>query len=128
MTPSPSFYARVLEARLGKPSLVRETSRYSAGEAFRHPFKFIRKLFTRPQDPMKGIVLQVGAVRLHVGEGGSCCTPAGYREATRKGLRVREGSGGIVLQVGTVRLHVGEGRGEKLVDFYVCAYVVLGLS
>lgn len=49
---------RVLEARLGKPSLVRETSRYSAGEAFRHPFKFVRKLFTRPQDPMKGIVLQ----------------------------------------------------------------------
>ena len=54
--------SRFLEARLGKPSLVRETSRYSAAEAMKHPFKFVRKLYTRPLDPLKGIILEVSAV------------------------------------------------------------------
>jgi ATPase family AAA domain-containing protein 3A/B len=31
--------ARYIEARLGKPSLVRETSRLTVGEAFKHPVK-----------------------------------------------------------------------------------------
>ena len=54
--------SRFLEARLGKPSLVRETSRYSAAEAMKHPFKFVRKLYTRPLDPLKGIILEVSTV------------------------------------------------------------------
>ena len=33
--------ARYIEARLGKPSLVRETSRISTGEAIKHPVKVI---------------------------------------------------------------------------------------
>lgn len=35
--------ARFLEARLGKPSLVRETSRLTAVEAARHPIKVKEK-------------------------------------------------------------------------------------
>lgn len=31
--------ARYIEARLGKPSLVRETSRLTVGEAIKHPIK-----------------------------------------------------------------------------------------
>lgn len=31
--------ARYIEARLGKPSLVRETSRLTAGEVIKHPIK-----------------------------------------------------------------------------------------
>lgn len=30
---------RYIEARLGKPSLVRETSRFTVGEAIKHPVK-----------------------------------------------------------------------------------------
>lgn len=30
---------RYIEARLGKPSLVRETSRFTVGEAIKHPIK-----------------------------------------------------------------------------------------
>lgn len=30
---------RYVEARLGKPSLVRETSRFTVGEAIKHPVK-----------------------------------------------------------------------------------------
>lgn len=35
--------ARYIEARLGKPSLVRETSRLTAGEVIKHPIKVRRK-------------------------------------------------------------------------------------
>jgi len=34
--------ARFVEARLGKPSLVRETSRFTAIGAMKHPIKVIR--------------------------------------------------------------------------------------
>uniref|UniRef100_A0A8C8ZKN6 ATPase family AAA domain containing 3A n=1 Tax=Prolemur simus TaxID=1328070 RepID=A0A8C8ZKN6_PROSS len=48
---------RFLEARLGKPSLVRETSRITVLEALRHPVQVSRRLLSRPQDALEGVVL-----------------------------------------------------------------------
>ncbi|KAF4522045.1 hypothetical protein B566_EDAN010922 [Ephemera danica] len=49
--------ARYVEARLGKPSLVRETSRFSALEAVKHPVQTVKRLRLRPQDALAGVVL-----------------------------------------------------------------------
>uniref|UniRef100_A0A8C7TVV7 AAA+ ATPase domain-containing protein n=1 Tax=Oncorhynchus mykiss TaxID=8022 RepID=A0A8C7TVV7_ONCMY len=46
---------RYIEARLGKPSLVRETSRITVGEAIKHPTT--KRLRSRPQDALEGVVL-----------------------------------------------------------------------
>ncbi|XP_039329959.2 ATPase family AAA domain-containing protein 3A isoform X1 [Saimiri boliviensis] len=48
---------RYIEARLGKPSLVRETSRVTVLEALRHPLQVTRRLLSRPQDALEGVVL-----------------------------------------------------------------------
>uniref|UniRef100_A0A2K5PRT7 ATPase family AAA domain containing 3A n=1 Tax=Cebus imitator TaxID=2715852 RepID=A0A2K5PRT7_CEBIM len=49
---------RYIEARLGKPSLVRETSRVTVPEALRHPIQVVsRRLLSRPQDALEGVVL-----------------------------------------------------------------------
>uniref|UniRef100_A0A4W5M6N1 ATPase family AAA domain containing 3A n=1 Tax=Hucho hucho TaxID=62062 RepID=A0A4W5M6N1_9TELE len=48
---------RYIEARLGKPSLVRETSRITVGEAIKHPAKTTKRLRSRPQDALEGVVL-----------------------------------------------------------------------
>uniref|UniRef100_A0A8D3CWN7 ATPase family AAA domain containing 3A n=1 Tax=Scophthalmus maximus TaxID=52904 RepID=A0A8D3CWN7_SCOMX len=45
---------RYIEARLGKPSLVRETSRFTVAEAIKHPVKRLR---SKPEDALKGVVL-----------------------------------------------------------------------
>ncbi|XP_024211500.1 ATPase family AAA domain-containing protein 3B isoform X2 [Pan troglodytes] len=49
--------SRFIEARLGKPSLVRETSRITVLEALRHPIQVSRRLLSRPQDVLEGVVL-----------------------------------------------------------------------
>ncbi|KAK0079121.1 hypothetical protein PV325_001700 [Microctonus aethiopoides] len=49
--------ARYIEARLGKPSLVRETSRFSALDTIRHPIQAIKKLQQKPSDALSGVVL-----------------------------------------------------------------------
>lgn len=51
--------ARYIEARLGKPSLVRETSRFSLMEVLRHPIQSVQKVFSRfrTQDALSGVVL-----------------------------------------------------------------------
>ena len=52
---------RFVEARLGKPSLVRETSRFSYGQLFRQPVKSTKRLLgigTQEKDALKGIVLK----------------------------------------------------------------------
>lgn len=52
---------RFIEARLGKPSLVRETSRASVSTIVKHPITSFKRAFgigTSPQDAMKGIVLE----------------------------------------------------------------------
>ena len=50
---------RFIEARLGKPSLIRETSRLSLIQSFRHPIQAIKRIFARPSDPLAGIVFEV---------------------------------------------------------------------
>lgn len=50
--------ARFIEARIGKPSLVNETSRFSILEAVKHPVKTIQKLKPKPLDALQGIVLK----------------------------------------------------------------------
>lgn len=52
---------RFLEARLGKPSLVRETSRQTVTQFARHPIKSSQRLLgvgVHEQDALKGIVLE----------------------------------------------------------------------
>uniref|UniRef100_A0A2K6JMZ0 AAA+ ATPase domain-containing protein n=1 Tax=Rhinopithecus bieti TaxID=61621 RepID=A0A2K6JMZ0_RHIBE len=46
-----------IEARLWKPSLVSETSSITVLEALQHPFQVSRRLFSRPQDMLEGVVL-----------------------------------------------------------------------
>ncbi|XP_030661717.1 ATPase family AAA domain-containing protein 3C-like [Nomascus leucogenys] len=49
---------RFIKARLGKPPLVRETSRITVLEALRHPIQVVsRRLLSRPQDAQEGVVL-----------------------------------------------------------------------
>lgn len=50
--------ARFVEARLGKPSLVRETSRLTAVAAVKHPIKTVKRIVTKPEDALKGIILK----------------------------------------------------------------------
>ncbi|XP_053546507.1 ATPase family AAA domain-containing protein 3A [Bombina bombina] len=48
---------RYIEARLGKPSLVRDTSRITVLEAAKHPIKVSKRLFSKIQDALEGVVL-----------------------------------------------------------------------
>lgn len=51
---------RLVEARLGKPSLVRETSRFAPSQLLRQPVQTAQRLVgsTAPTDAMQGIVLE----------------------------------------------------------------------
>ncbi|KAF6780018.1 hypothetical protein AHF37_00515 [Paragonimus kellicotti] len=49
--------ARLAEARIGKPSLVRDTSRLNIVDTIRHPILTSKRLFARPMDPLSGIIL-----------------------------------------------------------------------
>lgn len=54
---------RFIEARLGKPNLVRETSRISVSTLIKSPVVTLKRMFgtgSTPQDAMKGIVLEEG--------------------------------------------------------------------
>ncbi|XP_048753263.2 ATPase family AAA domain-containing protein 3-like [Ostrea edulis] len=50
--------ARYVEARLGTPSLVRETSRLTVGEVIKHPIKTVKRIVNKPEDALKGIILK----------------------------------------------------------------------
>lgn len=50
--------ARYTEARLGKPSLVRETSRITLLETLKHPIKIGKKLLTKKEEVLSGIILK----------------------------------------------------------------------
>lgn len=52
-----SVTARYIEARIGKPSLVNETSRFSILEAVRHPIQTIKRFKSKPSDALQGVVL-----------------------------------------------------------------------
>lgn len=49
--------ARRMEAVLGKPSLVRETSRFSPLELFQHPIQIVKRLFRKQEEALSGVVL-----------------------------------------------------------------------
>jgi len=49
--------ANYVQARLGKPSLVRDTSRTPLFQAMKHPVQTVKKLTTKPQNALSGIVL-----------------------------------------------------------------------
>ena len=51
---------RSIESRIGKPSLVRETSRLNFADMFKHPIKTGQRLWLsrRPEDALKGVVLR----------------------------------------------------------------------
>ncbi|XP_014256867.1 ATPase family AAA domain-containing protein 3 [Cimex lectularius] len=53
-----SLTARFLEARLGKPTLVRETSRFSIIESLKHPVKTLQQFKTQPSDALAGVILE----------------------------------------------------------------------
>ncbi|KAL1491083.1 hypothetical protein ABEB36_011736 [Hypothenemus hampei] len=52
-----SVTSRYIESRLGKPSLVRETSRFSILEAVKHPIEILKKLKNKEGDVLQGVVL-----------------------------------------------------------------------
>ncbi|KAF7281493.1 ATPase family AAA domain containing bor [Rhynchophorus ferrugineus] len=52
-----SVTARYVESRLGKPSLVRETSKFSLLEAAKHPVETLKRLKTKEGDVLQGVVL-----------------------------------------------------------------------
>ncbi|XP_045541920.1 ATPase family AAA domain-containing protein 3A homolog [Papilio machaon] len=56
-----SVTARFIEARIGKPSLINETSRFSLLEAIKHPILTMSKAvnrFRKPTDALAGVVLE----------------------------------------------------------------------
>ena len=50
--------ARYIEARIGKPSLINETSRFSILEAFKHPIQTVKKFQRKPLDALQGVILR----------------------------------------------------------------------
>lgn len=55
---STSLAARLIEARISKPPLVRETSRLTASDAIVHPIKTLGTVFKSKSDAMKNVVLE----------------------------------------------------------------------
>ena len=51
---------RVLEARVGRPSLVRDTSRLNMIDGLQHPYKTIKRLALsrKPADALRGVILE----------------------------------------------------------------------
>lgn len=55
-----SIAGRTIESRIGKPSLVRETSRLTATDAIRHPIGIAKRMWAsrKPEDALKGVILR----------------------------------------------------------------------
>ncbi|XP_073828464.1 ATPase family AAA domain containing bor [Musca autumnalis] len=49
--------SRYIESRIGKPTLVGETSRFAILDAVQHPIKYVKKLKSKPADALQGVVL-----------------------------------------------------------------------
>jgi ATPase family AAA domain-containing protein 3A/B len=49
---------KFLEARLGKPSLVRDTSRFTLLDTIKHPVKTIQRMRSNAEDSLQGVVLE----------------------------------------------------------------------
>lgn len=54
-----SIIGQYIELRLGKPSLVRQTSRLTAGQLVKHPIQTVKRITRPKEDILKGVVLQV---------------------------------------------------------------------
>nr|XP_050849958.1 ATPase family AAA domain-containing protein 3A homolog isoform X2 [Vespula vulgaris] len=54
---STSIAARYIESRLGKPSLVRETSRFTILDTVKHPIQAVKKFKDKQTDALSGVVL-----------------------------------------------------------------------
>lgn len=52
-----SISTKYIEARLGKPSLVRETSRFSLIESIKHPIHAVKSMKAKSGDVLSGVVL-----------------------------------------------------------------------
>lgn len=50
--------SRYVEARIGKPNLVNETSRFSFLDIISHPIKAIQRLKKKPNDALQGVILE----------------------------------------------------------------------
>lgn len=50
--------ARYVESRIGRPSLINETSRFTFKDMIAHPLKMIQKLKPKTGDALQGVVLQ----------------------------------------------------------------------
>lgn len=50
--------SRYIEARIGKPSLVNETSRFSFLDMISHPIKAARRFKTKASDALQGVILE----------------------------------------------------------------------
>lgn len=50
--------ARYVENRIGKPTLINETSRFSILEILRHPIKTLQRFKSKPADALQGVVLE----------------------------------------------------------------------
>lgn len=50
--------ARYIESRIGRPSLITETSRFTFKDMIAHPLKTIQKFKTKTTDALQGVVLQ----------------------------------------------------------------------
>uniref|UniRef100_A0A1A9W459 AAA+ ATPase domain-containing protein n=1 Tax=Glossina brevipalpis TaxID=37001 RepID=A0A1A9W459_9MUSC len=49
--------SRYIESRIGKPTLVEETSRFALLDALKHPIRYIKRLTSKPTDALQGVVL-----------------------------------------------------------------------
>uniref|UniRef100_A0A0N4Z6M7 AAA domain-containing protein n=1 Tax=Parastrongyloides trichosuri TaxID=131310 RepID=A0A0N4Z6M7_PARTI len=52
-----SIAAKYVETHLGKPNLVRETSRITPLEIARHPINTVKQVFRKTSDPLEGVVI-----------------------------------------------------------------------
>lgn len=50
--------SRYIEARIGRPSLINETSRLTFKDMIANPLKLIKRLKTKPSDALQGVVLE----------------------------------------------------------------------
>ena len=50
--------SRYVEARIGKPSLVNETSRFSFLDVISHPIKAAQRFKTKATDALQGVILE----------------------------------------------------------------------
>lgn len=49
--------SRYIEARIGKPNLIGETSRFALTDAVKNPLHYLKRLKSKPADALQGVVL-----------------------------------------------------------------------